>query len=624
MPGIVGYVGSFPEGLSSVFLEKMAHALEPESRFKLDLYQGETIGLGRVTLGIANPESQPIWNEDETICLVMEGEIYDVKSISQSLIQNGHHFHYNNDAEVLLHLYEEQRENFAIKLNGAFVAAIWDSQEKKLVLVNDRLGLYPLYYAQVGGRLIFSSGVRALLVDPSLPRMTDSVAIAELLTFDHVLYDRTLLEAVRLLPPASMAAFADGHMRIRRYWNLRYADPYPVQDEHELLEEFLSLLHQAVARRARHQDLSTGILLSGGLDSRFITAFLCQVLSPQEVHGFTWGIPGCDDLRFAREVSAITGARHHFFELKPDWLLEKANEAVRITDGLSNLTNLHALATIEAEARYVQVLYKGFMGDALMGFGQRRHLWTSCDDSVAIHVVLQVFHELGLIVVDPGDHEALFTQSFLRKVGGAVLENFISGLRDSGSSLPNDQVNYFYLTQRVPRMTVKGVEAVRSRTMARLPYTDNDLVEFALRLPPGMRLERWLMKNALAEAFPKLAQIPVTETGLPLMICARDVLERANRVIRWHASLVGLKWIPQHWQRHPYGDYKLWFRTVLRDWLEGILMSKRALERDYFDPEYVKRLASEHMSGADHTGTLGALLSIELWHRIFLDDEREI
>lgn len=624
MPGIIGYIGSLPEGLSSVFLEKMARDLEPESRFKVDLYQGETIGLGRVTLGIANPESQPIWNEDETICLVMEGEVYDVEPIIGALVQHGHHFRYNNDAEILLHLYEEQGEDFAAKLNGAFVAAIWDSRVKKLVLVNDRWGLYPLYYARVDGRLIFASGVRALLVDPSLPRVTDCVAIAEFLTFDHVLYDRTLLEAVRLLPQASMLVFADGNMRIQPYWKLRFADPYPVRDEHDLLEEFLGLLHQAVARRAHHLDLSTGILLSGGLDSRFITAFLCKVLSPRKVRGFTWGVPGCDDLRYARRISAVTGIQHHYLELKPDWLLEKASEAVCITDGLSNLVNLHALATVEAEARYVQVLYKGFMGDALMGFGQRRNLWNSCDDSVAVQAAFQVFHELGLITVDLDDHEAFFTQSFLRKVGGAVLENFISGLRASGSSLPNDQVNYFYLTQRVPRMTVKGVEAVRSRTMARLPYTDNDLVEFTLRLPPGMRLERWLMKNALVEAFPELAQIPITETGLPLMICARDVLERANRVIRWHASSAGLRWIPQEWQRRPYGDYKLWFRTALRDWLEGILLNQHALERDYFHAEYVKRLISEHMGGADHTGTLGALLSIELWHRIFLDNAPEI
>ena len=129
------------------------------------------------------------------------------------------------------------------------------------------------------------------------------------------------------------------------------------------------------------------------------------------------------------------------------------------------------------------------------------------------------------------------------------------------------------------------------------------------------------MKEALIQAFPKLAQIPITETGLPLMICLRDVSVRANRVLRWHLNSAGLKWISnQQWTR-PYADYRLWFRTVLRYWVEKTLLNPRALERGYYNPNYIKRIVDEHMAGANHEVALGALLTIELWHRIYLDGD---
>ena len=444
MPGIVGYVGSEPDGISGRFLGRMARALESEDRFKYDLYHSELVGLGRVTLGIIEKEAQPVWNEDETLCLVMEGEIFNDGDIKQKLAQKGHRFRTNTDAELLLRLYEQEGENFPVELNGAFVVAIWDLRAKKLLLATDRFCLHPLYYAQVNGRLIFASGVRALLADPLLPRNTDCLAIAEFLTFDHVLHDRTFLEAVRFLPPASVLVYDDSHIQIHRYWKLRYADPYPVRSKEDLIEEFLYLLEQAVARMARHGSFQSGILLSGGLDSRFIAAYLCRELWPQKVRSFTWGIPGCDDHRYAKQVAAWTQATHKFNELKPDWLLEKAEEAVRITDGMCNLVNSHALATLEDEARHVQVLYKGFMGDALLGFGQRRSLWTSSDEATAVRAGFQVFDELGLFTIKPDQHESLFTESIYKKVGSSVFDGFISGLRNS-EYLPDERSDKLFL-----------------------------------------------------------------------------------------------------------------------------------------------------------------------------------
>ena len=517
-----------------------------------------------------------------------------------------------------MHLYEEFGEEFAIKLNGAFIAAIWDHRRRRLILVNDRLGQYPLYYALYNGIFTFASGVRALLADPSLPRSTDKIAIAEFLTFDHILDDRTLIESVRLLPQASLLIYAENQLNIKPYWNFKYPDSYPILTEQEYMQKFLSCMEQAVKRQASHDDLPTGILLSGGLDSRFILAYLSDGSQRSPVHAFTWGLPDSDDARFAREIAKSLGVQHHFFELKPDWLLSKAQEAVLITDGMGNIVNMHALATLEPEAEYAKVIYKGFLGDAMMGFGLRYQLWAEYSEADFVSGHLQVHKDQGVITFNQAEQETLFSPNFRNEVKNAVFDAYVAGMHDSGASLLADQRNYFDFKQRVPRMTIKGVEVVRNRMMVRLPFCDNDLVEFSLTVPPGLRYERRLMKNAFIRTFPQLAQVPVSETGLPMTACARDVMIRANRVLRWRLHSMGLKGISLE-ERRPYKNYNLWFRTVLRPMVEETLLTPRSLERGYYNPNAIQQVVSDHMGGANHAGRLGALIAIEMWHRQFLD-----
>jgi asparagine synthase (glutamine-hydrolysing) len=595
----------------------MALALKEEGWYQLDLHHDQDFGLGRVSLGISNPEPQPIWNEDETLAIVMEGEIYDYQDLKQYLMARGHRFQMNNDVEFVLHLYEEFGEDFAIKLNGAFVVAIWDRRAKKLLLANDRIGLHPLYYAQCGGDFLFASGVRALLADPKLPRRIDRLAIAQLLTFDHVLGDRTLLGEVRLLPPASLLTIRNRQLTIGPYWTLRYPDVYQQRSEEDYLEDLIHHLRQAVARQAPG-DLPAGVLLSGGLDSRVIAALLCDDPPTSSLHTFTFGIPGCDDARFARDVAARLGVQHHFFELKPDYLLEMAEKGVRLTDGLENCVHMHALATLPAEAEYAKVFYKGFMGDALMGYAIDRQFWANYDQETQYQVQFQTHVDQGLTLFSQAEQKDLFSDEFHSCVDGAVFDSYRVAMAESKTSMLADQRIHFDLRQRVPRMTLHGVELVRSRGVVRTPYCDNDLVDFTLAMPPGLRFERYLIKKALIRAFPDLAKIPVTETGYPMMPCLRSSLMLINRQIRWRLRMAGLKWVPITTPR-PYADYHSSFRTVLRDWVEDTLLNNRSLLRGYFRPSYVQQLVSEQMEGTDHAGKLGALLTLELWHRQFVD-----
>ena len=618
MPGIIGYVADIDLETGRKFLENMARSLESEARFKTDLYNKGNLGLGRISLPFLSMLQQPVWNEASSVCLVMEGEIYDYQGMKADLIERGHRFKTDQDAEFVLHLYEEFQEAFVTRLNGAFAAAVWDGREKKLVLVNDRLGLYPLYYAHYNNRFTFSSGVRALLADPSLPRSVDREAIAQFLTFDHLLDDHTLLEAVRLMPQASIMIHQGNRLEIRPYWDVQYINPYPLRSEDEYIEALLVHLKRAVEREANHDDMASGILLSGGLDSRVLLALLKDLPNAKKIHSFTWGIPGCDDARIAQEVSRAGDTHHHFYALKPDWLLSKGEEAVRLTDGMGNIVNMHALATLEEESEHAQVIYKGFLGDAMMGFGIRHQLLAEYDEVTTPKAHLQVHTDQGVITFNQKEHEALFTEPFRKVIGSSVFDAYTIEMLKANSSSMVDQRNRFDFTERVPRMTIKGVEVVRSRAMVRLPFCDNDLVDFSLTIPPGLRYERRLMKNAFVRTFPKMAQIPFADTGLPMMVCFRDVRERAKKILQWRLRSMGINWTWAQ-ERRPYKDYNQWFRTVLRPWVENTLLNKHALERGYYNPDYLRQIVTDHMSGANYAVRLGAFLSIELWHKQFLD-----
>jgi asparagine synthase (glutamine-hydrolysing) len=613
MPGLVGVVGDMPAEMRDKLLRDMAQALKHEDWYQVHLYVNEEVGLGQVSLGLLNPEPQPVWNEDHTLCVVMEGEVYDYEDEKQRLIERGHRFQVNNDPEFVLHLYEEYGQDFALKLNGAFVAAIWEPRARRLLVVNDRLGLRPLYYAQRNEALIFAAGVRALLTDSALPRRVDPIAIAQYLSFGYVLGNRTLASEAHLMPPASLLVFCNGGLTIRPYWSLEFPQVCRPPSEESYLEGLIHHLRQAVNRQA-HDDLPAGVLLSGGLDSRVILAFLSESPDSKPLHTFTFGIPGCDDARFSQEVAALMGTRHRFYELRPVYLLEMGEEGVRLTDGLNSCADMHALATLRAEAEHARVLYIGFLGDALMGGHLTRQLWADYDEDALNHLLFDHTNTL----FSQAEQADLFSQGWQRRVGGAVSESFRAILAESQTKLVANQQNHFDLRQRQRRFILNGHELLRSRVVLRTPFCDNDLVEFVLAVPPGLRLDRWLLIRAFARAFPNLAKVPYEGTGLPLADCARSLRIRTSNQLRWRLHAAGMKWVPLP-RRRPYADYNGWMRTVLRRWVEETLLSKRSLKREYFDPEYIRNLVAEHMAGANHARKLGVLLTLELWHRLFLD-----
>lgn len=618
MSGLFGFVQGHTADRANKLINIMAHLLEPDQdRYHLASYCNQEVGLGSIKLKVLGSKPKIAWNESETICATFIGEIYNFTELNDELVSHGYQVPPKNNSELILRLFKIFDVSFAIKINGAFVVTIWDQEKHRLIIINDRLGLYPVYFAQTPNGFIFSTGIRAILADPDLDCTINLFSIAEFLTFDHILDDHTLLSNVKLLPQASILTFSENQILLNPFWKVQYPQIYQHRSQEDYLEELIDLLRKAIKRQLP-DDLSAGLLLSGGLDSRFLLALLADENVHKPLHTFTWGVPGCDDVRIAQELARKTTTQHHFFELKPDYLLHKANEAVRLTDGMANIINLHALATLEEEAQHAQIIYKGFLGDAMMGFALQPPFWADYDEDTAEAVHLSVHKYQGVFYFDRAEQKNFFSKSFEQHVGNSVFETYHQGMQRANHHQLAVQRLYFDFTQRVPRHTLNGVKVVRSRAQVRLPFADNDFVDFSIRVPPGYQYKRQLMRLAFIQNYPNLAQTPISDTCLPMVSCSRDIILRTKQLLQWHVNnRVGNR---VSWPvKRPYKDYNNWFRTILRSWVEDTLLSQKSLRRGYFNPEYVHQLVQNHMKGTDNTVQLGALLSLELWHQQFID-----
>lgn len=614
MPGICGFAGNSGGQSSENLVVAMAAALQDNTWQPIDTYAGHGIGLGRVHFGYRNGESQPIWNEDQSACIVLAGEFYGCHGLRQELLARGHRFLTDGDGEVALHLFEEEGTAFVRRLNGSFAGAIWQPAAQQLVLFNDHLGSRPLYVATHCGRLLFASGLRGLLADPTLPRDLDHVAIAQLLSFEYMLDMRTYLRKVVALAPATILTFSPSGMSGETYWRLAFATRNEPRSMEELLDGLVTHMAQAVERQAPGA-LPAGINLSGGLDSRAVLAFMGRTgLDANQLYTYTFGIPGCDDAQISEQLARVAGSNHQFLELKPDYLLEAATEGVRLTDGMKSCAHMHAIATIREQAKAVRVLYTGYLLDALSVPCVAGEQFAYYDDETAIRLIRE-----DISTLFPGVEPAeMYVDSFARGLEPEFTDALRSTVMASKDPLYANWHNNFELYHRQRRFTLNGNELLRGYVLCRTPFIDKDLMSYSLAMPIGLRYDRYWLKQVLARHARELAKVPWEKTGYPLVENMRGLMKRIDSQSRWYLRHRGFNWVPIH-QHRPYADYDGWMRTALRPWVETTLLSPRALERGIVQPAFMRKLVAEHMAGANHARELGMLLSMELWFEMFLD-----
>jgi asparagine synthase (glutamine-hydrolysing) len=586
---------------------------------------------GRVALGMRRLSiidlatgRQPISNEDGSVWIVFNGEIYNYQELRSDLLQRGHRFRTNSDTETIVHLYEELGERCVEKLRGMFGLAIWDVRERKLLLARDRVGKKPLHYAQVGDALVFGSEIKSLLQHPQLKREANLEALSDFLSFGYVPEPRTALRGIYKLPPGHTLTFQNGQISTRCYWDFRYDEQdEPAQDESVYIEQLLHELEEAVRIRLM-SEVPLGAFLSGGIDSSTIVALMARSLG-QPVKTFSIGFPEAsfDELEYARITAKHFNTEHHEFVVTPD-LCRLVEEIVWHHDEpFADVSSIPTYIVSKMAREHVTVVLSGDGGDEVFaGYEryathQRRAIFEYLPAVARRKVLLPLSRRLPQIA--PG-------KNFLRNIALDPAARYVDSL-----SLFDERAKRRLLSEKAARALRNHNSATEFRRLFNLPASaeriDHLLYLDSKTYLPGdilTKVDRMSMAHSIETRAPLLDHklIEYVQT-MPGALKLRG-LETKYILKRAVAGLVPDEII--HRQKKGFGvPIRQWFKRELKDLLQDTLNDQRTRERGLLNPRAVGRLMAEHQLGRrDHAHQLWSLLTLELWHRAFIDQRPEM
>lgn len=614
MPGLLGVIA---DGIGDEkLLDRMISAVAREPWHKVDRYVNPPFHVARVHLGKFNPEPQPIFNEDGTLCVFMHGKIYGCEDEKKRL-EGRHRFGSGSDAELCLHLYEETGPDAFRKLNGTFVLLICDLREKKAILANDRNALRNLYYAEHDGALLFAPRARAILEAPGFKREVDVEAMATDLAFGEFWGDRTLFRGIRFLPQASMLTCGREGVSTSQYWHFQYQPDYSRSDE-ALAEEVAEALRKAVAVRMKGE-LRYGLSLSGGLDSRAVLAAM-EPEDRRRVATFTYGPLHCGEVKTAEKVARECGTAHRCIEITPRLIVQQAAEGVRVSEGRMSiwLSYMHPVYRLVRDD--VDVVLDGFEFDPFLGgtFLKKHRIRGQSREQ------LYIDYQRDRTVFRDDELLRLFLPGRRRAAAEAPRHAFETQYARISNDDPRLVFDEFFWRTRAAYLTGSHVWALESVEMS-CPTVDNDLLSVVFRIPPEKRLGHYIYRLFLKRLSPELARIPYNKTMVPASWPLP--LWRAGKAFRFGRETLkhslyrasrGRIYIPNSYR---YIDDAGWLRAS-RDWREyvrDLLLQPQAASRAYFEPGYVRCLVEEHQTGArDHADKILRLMTFELFLREFM------
>lgn len=586
---------------------------------------------------------QPLSNEDGSVWVVFNGEIYNYRELREELVARGHRFSTGTDTEVIVHLYEEQGPDCVHQLRGMFAFALWDERRGRLMLSRDRLGQKPLFYRHDPGRLLFASELKSLLEVPGLPREVDPQSIDLFLTYQYVPHPRSILKGFQKLPPAHTAVYENDQLTLTRYWRAPYTllspdnsspqtdsslctdgEPRSEESWKRALRETLT---EAVRLRMR-SDVPIGAFLSGGIDSTII-AGLMQSLSETPIHTFSIGFPvkEFDESAYAREAAAHLGTEHHEYVVNPSALEMLPRLIWHYDEPFGDSSAIPTTYLSEVTRQVVTVALSGDGGDelfvgypryqavALAGRADRLpasvrrlfawKLWQRIPTSTKQNAFgRRLKRFIGALGQSPerrylrwvgifGDEmrRTLYSPAFRNRLGAFDSGEFI--LRAYEECPDRDFVTrttcadvMSYLPCDI--LTKVDIASMSCGLEARSPFLDHRVAELAARMPLELKFRGGTGKRVLIETFADL---------LPESIQKR--------------SKMGFGVPLDHW-----------FRNELQPLLRETLLSDRCFDRGYFRPEMIEQLVEDHVNNRwDHSYRLWNLLCLEYWHQIYIDGE---
>ena len=627
MCGIIGKVsqrGAQP--VQRELLNQMCAALEHRGPDSRGLFVDGHVGLGIQRLRVIDLATgdQPVHNEDQTVSVVLNGEIYNYRELRAELRARGHVFTTDGDTEVIVHLYEEHGPDCVRRLHGMFGIALWDARRQSLLLARDRVGKKPLFYALRDGTISFASELGALLQDDEIEREIDPEAVDAFLTYGYIPSPLSIFRAVRKLPPAHTLVLRDGQATMQRFWELDYSHKLTVSDPRELHEPILDAIRKATGKRLV-ADVPVGAFLSGGIDSSAVVAAMAEQ-SSDTVKTFSIGFESerFDELEHARRVAELYGTEHHEFVVRPDAIHIAPKMARHYGEPFADASAIPCFYLAELTRQHVTVALNGDGGDESFG-GYTRYVANQyagrIDDAVPSllrralgsqgsslgagdpgRVANKIRRMRASLALDPADRyrnyvswldgperTGLYTPEYAQLLSECGPSRVIrdpweraSG-RDLVDKLLEVDVNTYLPGDLLPKIDIATMAYALE---ARSPLLDHTLMEFAASIPAELKVhgreKKWILREAL-------------RTWLP-----SEILDR-----------------PKQGFMVPLSD---WFRGELRSHMRSVLLDPGALDRGYFRRDAVEQLLDRHDRGADGAAKkLWALYMFELWHHEYVD-----
>lgn len=589
-------------------------------------------GLANRRLAIIDLEHghQPIHNEDQTVWVVFNGEIYNYRDLRMTLERRGHSFYTRSDTEVIVHAYEDFGDEFLEHLNGMFAFALWDATRHRLVLARDRAGIKPLYYALHDGALIFASEAKGILAYPGVPRSVDLVALNEYLSFEYVPSPRTIFSGISKLPPGQAICFQENKMRTWTYWDINLARSENIQRKPlaEYEDELLELLREAV-NLEMVSDVPIGVLLSGGIDSSAVAALMVES-SPGRIKSFSISFedPTFDESRYARLVAGRLGTDHHELCLAAKDVVQLLPQIVNSMDeplGDSSLLPTYVLSRLARQ--HVKVALGGDGGDELFGGYstlQAHRLVEYYERLLPSYVRQRVAPRLAELLPTSFNNISVDfkIRRFLlaRGVPPAVRHHYWLG-----SFKPEQKEE---LLRPWARLTEKDTYDIVFKHLEQCTaqYPMNQLLycDFKLYLEGGMlpKVDRMSMANSLEIRAPLLNHKLVKYVArIPHELKLRGLTTKylLRRSLRKH--------LPAEILRRGKKGFNFpvakWIAGPLRDLAESLLSPERLSRSGFFDHDYVRMLLDEHMAGRrDHRKLLWTLIAFQLWYERWIEESR--
>lgn len=623
MCGITGIFDKTGKSIDRGLLERMTLALQHRGPDGQGYFVDGPAGLGHRRLSIIDVEggAQPIGNEDGSLQIVFNGEIYNFVELRKELEGAGHTFRTRSDTEVIVHAYEQWGIGCVGRFNGMFAFALWDSSKREVFLARDHLGVKPLYYVELGGRILFGSEIKALLQDQECPRDVDVESLADLFTFRYVPSPKTLFNGIRKLPAGHRMILSAKGIEVERFWGwipqLRQR-----WNEDALIEEYRAILEEAVRLQLR-SDVPLGLFLSSGVDSGALLAIMSQY-SSGPVQAFTIGFEGgekTNEVEDAKALARMFGADHYFMEVKPEdylkyykkylWDLEEpvGNETAAAFHFVSKIAREKvkvALAGQGADEPWAG--YDRYLGAKLSTFYSQMPLMVTGPLACLVNRIPGRFERLkrGVSSLSEPDMLTRFTKMYSffnaeikqQLFKGPLLAQITNDAYRSKEALRRlqsdvkdldavTQMLYIDTRANLPDdlLMVGDKTSMANSLEVRVPFLDYRLVEFIESLPLTLKLNgltgKYLHKKAMVKWLP------------------REVVYRKKKGFA-----------------NPVED---WFRTKMRPFVEECLLSSHSGVGHFFDQEHIRCMLKKDREGTEQFRRhIHLLVSFELWYREFI------